>query len=115
MRAYHRSRRFAVDVQIADVELTLRNLDLVAVVRVHRSSQSEFSVVADAQSVLEIAARNHRQHRTEDLFLRDARHRIDVRDHRWLDVEAVALGATATRDDTSLTAADLDVLEDGAH
>ena len=54
MRAHHRTRAFAIDVQIADMEFAHRAFDLVARAGVNRASQAELGVIGDIERVIEV-------------------------------------------------------------
>src|SRR5215469_500694 len=90
MRAHDRTRALAIDVQIADVELTLGILDLVRRQRISRTRESELGVVGDFDTVLEVARLDDGEHRAEDLFLRNGRFGTYIRDDGRLHEVAVA-------------------------
>ena len=56
MRAHHRAGAFAIDVEIADVELAHGAVDLVLRAGVDGAGQSELGVVGDFQRMIEIRA-----------------------------------------------------------
>src|SRR5271165_2991176 len=90
MSSYDSAGAFAVDVQVADMELLFRCGNLVVRGRIYGAGQAEFCVVGDGQAVFEATRLDHCQHRTEDLLLRNRCHRIDIGDHRRLDEVAIA-------------------------
>jgi hypothetical protein len=55
MRAYHRSRALAVEVEIADVEFADGAIEFVARTGIDCAGQSELGVVGDFQRVVEVA------------------------------------------------------------
>ena len=79
MRADHRSGALAVDVEVADVELADRAIDLVARVGVDRAGQAELGVVGDFERVVEAAGLDHGQHGAKDFFLLELRLRRECR------------------------------------
>ena len=82
---------------------------------VDRAGQAVLGVVGDRQRVVEVLRLDHGQHRSEDLFLREACHRVDIGDHGGLDEVAVARRALAAGDQAAFLLADLDVIEDRLH
>ena len=115
VRADHRSGAFAVDVQVADVELVDGAVDLVAGLGVDRAGQAELGVVGDLEGVVEAASFDHGQHGAEDLFLLELRLRRDVGEDRGLDEIAFAGSALAAGEEASVFLALLDVFEDRLH
>src|ERR1700693_747609 len=69
MRAYDRSRAFAIDVEITHVELANGTFDLVARLAVDRSGQAKLGIIRDLQCVIIISGFDNRKHRAENLFL----------------------------------------------
>src|SRR5437764_10436514 len=76
---------FAVDVEIADVELAHRHFNLVARSGINRTGQAELGIVCDIERLLKVARFNHRKHRTENFFLLELRFRLNICDYGWLD------------------------------
>src|SRR5208282_6236083 len=117
MRAYHRSRAFAVQVEIADVELAHRAVEFLPRTGVHRARQSELGVVGDFEGVVEIARLDHNQHRAENFFLLQRRLRLNVGNHGGLnEISLAGTGiARAPGDQPSILLANLDVPENVVH
>ena len=113
VRADHRARALAVEVQVADEEPLARLLELVAGCsrRPRRSGRTAESF-ASCERVVEVVGLRDREHRAEDLFLEDAGLGVDVGDDGRLDEVAVALGGLAAGDEPAFLLADLDVVED---
>src|SRR5438067_3407850 len=111
MGARERSGAFSVDVQVADVEPPSRLLDAVAISCEDRTGQAELRAVRDVERVVEVTRADDREHRPEDLLLRDACARADVVEDRRLDVIA-AFTRTTAEHERALRAADVDVLDD---
>src|SRR5439155_21226950 len=82
MSARERSGAFPVDVQVADVEPPSRLLDAVPISCEDRTGQAELRVVRDVERVAEVARADDREHRPEDLLLRNARAWADVVEDR---------------------------------
>src|ERR1051326_8955792 len=76
MRAHHRARALAIEVQIADVETLSGLAQMLGVVREDGAGEPVLRVVGELERVLEIARPGHRQDRSEDLLLEDLRLRI---------------------------------------
>src|SRR5437773_7844448 len=95
MGARERSGAFPVDVQVADVEPPSRLLDAVAISCEDRTGQAELRAVRDVERVGEVARADDREHRPEDLLLRDARAWADAVEDRRLDVVAAFARTTA--------------------
>ena len=67
-----------------------------AIVRIHGAGEPVFGIVGELHGVIEIPGFGHGQHRSENLFLKNASLRIDIGNHGWLDEVTVARrGATA--------------------
>src|ERR1043166_3095830 len=115
MDADQRAGALAVQIQIADEELLTGALELLLVVGEDGAGEAELRVVRDPQRVFEVLRFADREHRTEDLFLRDRRLRVDVGDDGRLDEVALLVAHVAAGDETSLTLAALDVLLDLLH
>src|SRR5258708_6630715 len=117
MRAYHGAGAFAVEVQVADLQLMPRPLQLLARRGINGAGQAELSVVADLQRVVVVAGFDYGQHQPEDFFLGNARHGCDILDHSGLNEVAFAgfLRRTAAEDHAAFLLADVDVIEDRAH
>src|SRR6185503_10173767 len=82
---------FAIQVQVADVEIMPCLFEPLPLLTINSPRQSELGVVRDIESRVEIFSLEGCQHGAENLFLRDARHWINIADDRWLD-EPPALG-----------------------
>ena len=96
MRARDRARALAVDVEVADVEITEGTLDFVARLRVHSARQSKFCVIGDFERVLEILRFDHRQHRPKDFFLLEFGLGRNVSEDGWLqEVSLACVGRAA--------------------
>src|ERR1035437_9309924 len=108
MRAHHRSGAFAVQVEIAYVELAPGAVEFLARTGVDGAGKSELSVVGDFEGVIEVARLDHHQHWAENLFLLERRLRRDVGDHRGLnEVSFASFGvARAAGDEASFFLAD---------
>src|SRR5712675_2098917 len=66
MRADHRPRALAIDVQISYVKLADRLLDLVAGLSVDSARQPELRVVRNLQRVIETSCLDYRKHRSKN-------------------------------------------------
>jgi len=55
MRAHHRSRAFAVQVEVADVELAHGTIEFLARTGVDGAGQPKLGVVGDLQRMIEVA------------------------------------------------------------
>jgi hypothetical protein len=111
MRAHHGAGALAIDVEVADEEFgggAFRIFRLI--VGVDRAGQPVLGVVGQFQRMIEVRALRHRQHRAEDLFLENARLRIDVGNHGRLDEIAVAFRRPAARDQPAFFLAGLDIV-----
>src|SRR5689334_17397634 len=69
---------FAIEIQIADVEILSRLFQMTAIVGIERPGQSKLRIVGNFQSVGEIFGPKGCQHWPEYLFLRDSRHRVNI-------------------------------------
>src|SRR5262249_31183589 len=114
MHVHHRAGAFAVDIKIADVEFAFRAFDALAVARIERAGQTVDRVVGDLERVVNVFGFDDGEHGTEDLFLREARFRIDIGDDSRRNEPAFAgqFVAPAPRDYAAILLADLDVLVD---
>jgi len=81
VRAHHRSRTLAVQVEVADVELAHGAIQFLARTGVDGAGQTELGIVGDFEGVIEIARLDDDQHRAEDLFLLERRLRGDIGEH----------------------------------
>src|SRR5205085_51976 len=99
------------------MEVTHGALSFVARAGVDGAGESELSVVGDVERIFKVARLDHRQHRPKDLFLRDARIRSDIGDHRGLEVVAASRvgDGIATGEEMTFMLADLNILEDRLH
>src|SRR5450755_2599305 len=111
MRADHRTRAFAIDVEVADVELADGTVDLVARLGVDGAGQAELGVVGDFERVVETACLDHCEYGAEYLFLLQLRLRGDISKDRRLDEVAFAGGTLATGEEASVFLALLNVFE----
>src|SRR5207237_8927304 len=111
MGARERAGAFPVDVQVADVEALARLLDAIRDGGEDCAREAELRVVRDVERVVEVTRADDREHRPEDLLLRDARAWADVVEDRRLDVIA-AFTRTTAEHERALRAADVDVLDD---
>ena len=64
------------------------------------------------ERLVEVLDLDDREHRAEDLLLRDARRRLDVGDDRRLDEVALRGPGLAAGDEAAFLLADPDVVED---
>src|SRR5205814_8174209 len=71
MHADEGAGAFAIHVEIADKKFFLGALDLFRIVGEDRAGESERRVVRDEERVIEIFRFDDREHRSENLFLRD--------------------------------------------
>src|SRR5439155_14880471 len=69
MCADDRARALAVDVEVADVEFTLGDFDLLARAGIDRAGETELGIIGDLKAMFKISRFNHSQHRSENLFL----------------------------------------------
>ena len=56
MNADQRARAFAIEVEIADMELAPRAFDLLRIIPVDRAGQTIFGIIGDPQRIVEIVA-----------------------------------------------------------
>ena len=117
MRTNHRSRAFAIDVQIADVEVADGAVDLVARLRVDRASKAELGVVGDFECVIESARLNDRQYGSENFLLLEFRFWRECLRIPWADEITFSGfgGALAAGEKATIFFALLNVFEDGVH
>src|SRR5262249_13837359 len=100
-------------VEVADEELVARPLQLGRVLRVHGAGEPELGVVRDTQRVVVVLRADDRQHRAEDLLLRDLRRGRHVVEHGGLHEPAGLAGhAAAAQQQLALPLAGLDVAQD---
>src|ERR1700751_3920143 len=91
MGAHHRAGALAIEVEVADVEGTSSVLELAAGVGIDRAGETVLRVVGDLKRFFVMLHANHREHRPENLFLRDASVRRNICDHGRLNVVAALL------------------------
>ena len=111
MSSHHRARAFPVDVQISNEKLLSCLLDLRPVVSVYGARQSIFAVVGQLQSVIEIPRLRNRQHRPENLFLKQPVRRFDIGNHRRPDEISFVLQRFSTRHQTPFQLSRLNVFQ----
>src|SRR4051812_30508356 len=90
VRSDHSSGALAVQVQVPYVELVSRPLQLLWRRGVKSTGEAVNRVVRDGERVIEIAGFDHREHRPEDFFLRNARVRSNIRDDCGLQEVSIA-------------------------
>src|SRR5215213_5586181 len=114
MHVHQRACAFAIDVQVADMEVAPSAFQAVAFGGIERASQPVDRVIGNVQSLVHIFGFDDGQHRTEDFFLRDAGFRINVSDDGGLDEEAFAghRVAFAANDGAAFLFANFDVVAD---
>src|SRR5579864_8747212 len=78
MCAHHGAGRLAIEIQIADVELAARTVELRAIARIDAAGETEERIVCDRKTVVEVLGLDDREHGAEDLFLCKPRVAIDV-------------------------------------
>src|SRR5271156_845338 len=119
MRAHHRSRTLAVQIEIADVEFAHRTIEFLARTGVDRAGQAKFSIVCDFKGVVEVARLDHGQHGSENFFLLQFRLRQDISNHSRLNEVAVGDARTSRArsagDQASIFLADFYVAENVVH
>ncbi len=78
------------------------------------AAEAELAVVGDRDGLLLGVVGNHRQHRAEDLFLRDPRRVVDIGEDRRRDEPAVRLIGrnSAAGNEFRLRFTDVDIVED---
>jgi hypothetical protein len=69
MRPDNCASALAVDVKIANVEVAHRAVNFVFRLRIDAAGETEFGIVGDFQSVIEITRLDHRQDWTKNFFL----------------------------------------------
>src|ERR671933_1548511 len=112
--ADERARALAVEVEVADVELAARALQLLAVVRVDRAGQAVLRVVGDPDGLVEVARADAGEDGAENLLLLDAVAGLHVGDDGRLDeVPLLAVAAAARDEAAAVLLPPLDVLVDG--
>src|SRR5262249_15418770 len=100
----------AVEVQVADVEATLRLGKVGRVLGVDGPGEAELGAVGDVERVLPVLRADHGEDGAEDLLLRESGARPHFAYHRGRKDPAVDADAVPAGDDLPLAAADLDVL-----
>src|SRR6202035_4733553 len=119
MRAHHRTRALAVQVEVADVELAYGAIQFLARTGVDCAGQAKLGVVRDFERLIEVARLDHHQHRAKDFFLLERGFRRNVGNDRGLNKVAVFFtraGVTrAAGDQASIFFADFDIAEDIFH
>src|SRR6185437_4160319 len=118
MRSHDGSGALAVDVEVADVELTDGAVQFVLGTGVDGAGEAEFSVVGNMQGMVEIVRFDDGQHRPENLFLLDAGAGLDIGNDGGLNepaVAGIAVTLAAGQQPSALFLADLDVFENGLH
>src|SRR5437773_421368 len=108
MSADQRSRALAVEVEVPDVELAPRLLEIRAAAGERRAREAVLGRVDDRQAVVEVLASQERQDGAEDLLAVDARRRLHVADDGRLDEPALLRSALAAGEELGLLLADLD-------
>src|SRR5207245_568721 len=76
---------FAVDVQVADLELALGPGDVLRAARKDATGQGVGRAVGDGESLAQVAGFQNGKHGSEDLLLSDDRLGIDVGKNIWRD------------------------------
>src|SRR5690349_24868589 len=85
----------------------------LGVARIHGAGEAVFGVVRQFQRMAKITRAGNRQHRSENLFLKNARLGFYAREYGRLHEIALSRQDAAARDQPSLSAADFDVIENG--
>src|SRR5215469_6099991 len=110
--------RRRVDIGDARVKVAHRDECLVDIFRVQGRREPVLYAVRDGNGIFEVLARDNRNYRSEDFFLRDAHLRVDIDKHRGLHEESIRIlalfQAVAARHHLgAVILADFDVLEIG--
>src|SRR5688572_8010673 len=114
MHAHQSAGALPVQVQIANMKLASRALELLFVRAVDGAGQSILSVVRNLERVVVVRRLDYRQHRSEDFFLFNRRAWFHISNNRRLDEEALlAIRATTGEYPTALALTLLDVGVDG--
>src|SRR5689334_7630323 len=115
MRTHHCAGAFAIEVKITNMKIAPRLLQALTLAAIDRAGQAELRVVGDIERRIEILSAEGSQHRPEDFFLRDARHRINLANHGWLDEPAALIVSKrpAAGEQFAFPPADLDIFRDG--
>src|SRR5437016_10643772 len=117
MASYRRTRAFAIDVEIADMELTDRALNLVTRAGIHSTSEAKFGVIRDLKRMVVVFGLDDRQHGPKDFFLLQLRFWRNVsNDRRLNEISFTSIrGASAAGDHPSVFLTLLDVAHDRLH
>src|SRR5579863_2177451 len=113
MRADHRARALTIEIKIADVEAFASLFQLLRILRINSAGKPKFRAVRDFQRVIEVPGLDNRENWAKNLFLSDARLRIDVRDHRRLNEVTITRRAIAADEYASFFLPNVDVAEHG--
>ena len=113
MHVNHRAGALAIQIKIADVELSAGLLEPRALAAEHRPSQPVLSVVSNVERRVKVSRAKRREHGTEDFFLRYARHRINFANHGRLDEPSALplIQRVAASQQFALSLSDLDVVQ----
>src|SRR6185369_11392239 len=96
MHTNKRAGALTIQIQVPDMKLFARAIQLRFVSAVNRACQTKLRVVRDLERVVVVLGLDDREHWSKDLFLLDRRARLDVRDDSRLDEEALlAIGTAA--------------------
>src|SRR5262245_21843954 len=101
MHTHKRARTLAIQIQIADMKLFTRAMQLCFVATVDGSGETKLRVVRDLECVVVVLCLDHCQHWTKDFFLLDRRTCFHVRYHSRLNKESLFAIRTTTRNHTS--------------
>src|SRR5215213_11594840 len=96
MHANKRAGTLTVQIQIPDVKLSARAIQLCFVTTVNGARQTKLRVVRDLERVVVALSLDDREHWSKDLLLLDRRARLHVCDHGRLNEEPLLAIGTAT-------------------
>src|SRR6185369_13118367 len=96
MHPNKRAGALTIQIQVPDMKLSARAIQLRFVITVNRARQTKLRVVRDLERVVVVLGLDDREHWSKDLFLLDRRTRLHVCDHGRLDEEALLAIGTAT-------------------
>src|SRR5215213_811375 len=110
MHTNQRAGALPVQIEIADMKLSARAMELCFISAVNRTRQTKLRIVRDFQCIVVVLCLDHREHWSKNLFLLDRRTWLHVRDYSRLDKEPLlAIGTAANQNPATFTLSFFDV------
>src|SRR6185369_5031395 len=104
MHTNKRAGALTIQIQIPDVKLFARAIQLRFVSAVNRARQTKLRVVRDLERVVVVLSLDDREHWSKDLLLLDRRARLHISDYSRLNEEALlAIGTAADQNAPTFT------------